>query len=395
VKTFACARCGQRLFFENVTCLQCNRPLGFDPATRRMLTLEGGPEPATAPVTRETIFHPAPFPAAAGPPVRPMRRCANAVEHDVCNWLIPVDDPEPYCAACRLNVTIPPLASPGAPAAWARLEAAKRRLLYTLLTLGLPVRPRSRDPEHGLGFAFKQDVPGEAVVTGHAAGVITINLREADDAEREKLRLELGEKFRTLPGHFRHESGHYYWMRFARAPRWRRAFRTRFGDERADYAAALARHHAEGPPATWADEYVSAYASAHPWEDWAETWAHYLHLTDALETARAHGLVLQRAPKLAPADAGADEFPATLSAWMELTPVLNEINRGMGLPDLYPFVLAPAVRAKLAFVHETIRPRPSDPAAAAAGSAQQQQAGDERGQPAEGQAHDQHASRPR
>jgi hypothetical protein len=200
------------------------------------------------------------------------------------------------------------------------------------------------------------------VVTGHANGLITISLAEADDAERERQRHRMAEPYRTLLGHFRHEIAHYYWSRLiAGSPRLQE-FRGLFGDEREDYAAALQRHYANGPPADWPTHFVTAYASAHPWEDFAETWAHYFHMIDTLEIAHAFGLTVR--PRLSK---GADmatridfdpyhaEMDRIIEAWLPLTFAVNSINRSMGLPDLYPFVLAPTVIAKLTFVHDRIR----------------------------------------
>src|SRR6185436_17928775 len=190
------------------------------------------------------------------------------------------------CRSCRLDKVIPNLANAGAKEGWHRLESAKRRLLYTLIDLGLPVE--------GLAFQFLEDAPGgNKVFTGHEGGVITINVAEADDPFREKMRVQMGEAYRTLLGHFRHEVGHHYWERLVSQSDRLAGFRERFGDERADYDQARQRHYEQGPPADWGTRFVSVYASMHPWEDWAETWAHYLHMTDTLETARAHGVVVR------------------------------------------------------------------------------------------------------
>ena len=123
------------------------------------------------------------------------------------------------------------------------------------------------------------------MVTGHADGVITLDLAESDDVHRERRRAELGEPYRTLLGHFRHEIGHYYWPILVERAGALERCRALFGDERADYGEALERHYADGPPADWAERHVSAYATMHPWEDWAETFAHYLHIRDTLQTA--------------------------------------------------------------------------------------------------------------
>jgi hypothetical protein len=282
----------------------------------------------------------------------------------VCNWLVPAEDPDALCRACRLNLVIPPLADPSARPAWARLEAAKRRLVYSLLHLGLPVEPKGRSPERGLGFSFLQDRQGAPVSTGHEGGVITINVAEADDAFRERVRVSLGEPYRTLLGHFRHEVGHYYWARLVERSRWLARCRDLFGDERADYAAAVKRHYDGGAPPDWPTRFVSAYASTHPWEDWAETFAHYLHMVDTLETARAHGLSVRpeaaagagtlQAPALSTRRLDFHDFDDLLRGFAPVTLALNDLNRSMGLADPYPFVLCPAAVEKLRFVHDVI-----------------------------------------
>jgi hypothetical protein len=202
------------------------------------------------------------------------------------------------------------------------------------------------------------------VVTGHAGGVITLDLHEADDATRESRRAALGEPYRTLLGHLRHESGHYYWQRLIAAQPALEAWRNLFGDERAPYDAALQAYYASGPAADWGQHHVSAYASAHPWEDWAETWAHYLHFADTLETARALGLSGEQvAVEFEPFDAGAlggdaaqaRDFAAQLKGWMELAGALNELCRSMGVADFYPFVLSLGAARKLFFVHRLVQ----------------------------------------
>jgi hypothetical protein len=201
------------------------------------------------------------------------------------------------------------------------------------------------------------------VLTGHSHGVIVINLAEADDAERERRRTALGEPYRTLLGHMRHEVGHYYWSLLVERDAARLdACRRLFGDDREEYSAALSRHYRQGPPPDWQDRHVSAYAAAHAWEDWAEVWAHYLHMTDTVEIAAACGVSLR--PKRADeptlprvtTDAARPEasFDRLLDSWFSLTYLLNNLNRGLGLADAYPFVLSTPVVEKLRFVHETI-----------------------------------------
>jgi hypothetical protein len=249
---------------------------------------------------------------------------------------------------------------PGNKQAWFRLEVAKRRVIYSLLQLRLPLRSRTQDPQHGLAFEFLAGTPAEPVVTGHADGVITLDIAEADDAQREKLRTQLRERYRTVLGHFRHEIGHYYWEQLVRHSAWLHPFREHFGDEREDYQAALQAHYGAGPAPGWEQRYVSAYASAHPWEDWAETWAHYLHMVDTLETAAASGISLQPPrrdePTLEAATAPHPQAPfdRLVADWYPLTYVLNNLNRGMGLPDAYPFVLSGPAVDKLRFVHAVV-----------------------------------------
>jgi hypothetical protein len=244
---------------------------------------------------------------------------------------------------------------------WRKLEIAKHRLFYTLLKLRLPLATRAEDAD-GLAFDFlSNQLSAAPVMTGHAAGVITINLLEANDSERERQRSQMGEPYRTLLGHFRHEIAHYYWDKLVANSPCLDDFRAIFGDERKDYAAALQQHHTNGPPADWPEHFVTAYASAHPWEDFAETWAHYFHMVDTLETAGAFGMRVR--PKLSKGaelattidfDPHLAEMDRLVDAWLPLTFAVNSINRSMGQPDLYPFVLGPAVIVKLTFVHERI-----------------------------------------
>ncbi len=238
--------------------------------------------------------------------------------------------------------------------------------------LKLPIENRTDEPESGIAFEFLADPPETAlndtaeksgpIMTGHNQGVITINIAEADDAEREKRRQQLHEPYRTLLGHFRHEVGHYYWDRLIKGTKQLEPFRKLFGDDQQDYAKSLENHYAQGAPANWQQHFVSSYASSHPWEDWAETWAHYLHMVDTLETAAACGLSLRPGRKDEPTLKNAPEprperigsFDKMIDNWFPLTYVLNNLNRGLGMPDGYPFVLSTPVIEKLRFVHDTI-----------------------------------------
>lgn len=351
MKIFHCDHCDQLIFFENVQCVSCERLLAYLPDLEVVGSLEKTPEGLWC----------SPLERAQG---RRYRLCANYVSHNVCNWAIAADDADPLCQSCRFTSVIPDLTVAGNKESWYRLEMAKRRLMYTLIKLGLPLRNKTDDPDNGLAFAFLADAePTQPrVLTGHTQGVITINVAEANDAEREKLRLQMHEPYRTLLGHFRHEIGHYYWDRLIKNGPRLESFRQAFGDEREDYAQALQVHYAQGPPPDWQQRFISAYAAAHPWEDWAETWAHYLHMVDTLEIAATCGLSLrprrraEPALKAAPNPVGdkPTSFHELLSGWFPLTYVLNNLNRGLGLADGYPFVLSAPVIDKLRFVHEAI-----------------------------------------
>jgi hypothetical protein len=351
MKVFRCDHCRQLVFFENVRCVSCGHPLAYLPD----IGVVGSLDPAEGGLFKSPLSR-----AAAGG----YRLCANYVTNDVCNWAIPADDPDPLCRSCRITTVIPDLDVPGHREKWYKVEIAKRRLLYTLLALKLPVVSKEDDTT-GVAFEFKadpKDPKTPKVLTGHADGVITLNIAEADDAERERVRALFGEPYRTLVGHFRHESGHYYWDRLVKDSPRIGAYRALFGDESIDYGEALKRHHAAGPPADWQARFVSSYASVHPWEDWAETWAHYLHIVDSLETAAACGVRL-RPPRAGdpalraipdPVDEEYEPFDDLMESWLPLTYLLNNLNRGLGLADGYPFVLSGPAVEKLRFVHDTV-----------------------------------------
>jgi hypothetical protein len=288
-------------------------------------------------------------------------KCRNFTEHGTCNWLVRAADGQPYCLSCRLTAIIPDLADPTNRQAWADVESAKRRLLYTLRALRLPVVSKAENPEAGLAFRFLRGSEEAPVTTGHADGLITLNVAEADAAYRENMREKLGEAYRTVLGHLRHEIGHYYWDRLVRDAARVESYRALFGDESASYAGAIERHYDKGPPANWADSFVSAYATMHPWEDWAETWAHYLHMLDTLETAKSHGLTVRVLgstdgnAKVATDELTFADFDALMAGWQAVTVALNSLSRSMGMKDVYPFVLSEPVRNKLRFVHDLIR----------------------------------------
>jgi hypothetical protein len=343
---FHCSVCGQLVFFENSACLRCGSPLGFDPDALELVTLTADVAPM----------------AVAGEPDRRVRRCANTPLAR-CNWLVPGDGSTGVgatglCRSCRLTRTRPNDDEPGAMAAFADAEEAKRRLLFQIFSLGLPLTSRIDDPETGVTFDLLSS-RGQDVVTGHQGGVITLDLSESDPAHREFVRLQLGEAYRTVLGHFRHEIAHYYWPILVTDAGHTDRFRELFGDERESYQAAVERHYASEPPPGWEDTHVSPYATMHPWEDWAETFAHYLHIQSGLETADAYGLSVGEPAVTAARPAGSTISPpgtigAMVEDWLELTYALNAMSHAIGQPPLYPFVLAPRVVEKLGFVHDRI-----------------------------------------
>ena len=328
MRSFACGHCDQLVFFENFVCLHCGTPQGFVPERLALVALEGD----------EAALH----------------RCVNA-DTAHCNWM--VDRVDALCRCCALTRTRPSPDDLEGMQEFALAEAAKRRVVFQLLDLGLP----DVDPDR-LRFDLLSST-AEPVTTGHADGVITIDLAESDDARRERRRRELGEPYRTMLGHLRHELGHFFQPRLvADDLAWERC-RALFGDEREDYQAALERHYEDAAPADWEERFVSAYATMHPWEDWAETFAHYLHIRDTLQTAAEYGVTVHgpravmrdRSLKASPqAGAGERSFAELLENWLPLTYALNAVNRSMGRDDLYPFTLAAPVIDKLSFVHECV-----------------------------------------
>ena len=351
MKLFRCQFCGQLLYFDNTRCEKCGRRLGYIPGAEILSALEPEGDNWRARASKGKLY----------------RFCANA-EFGVCNWLVDANSADMFCIACRHNRTIPDTSIESNVVAWRKIEIAKHNLFYTLLKLKLPLDGRPDQDEakrEHLTFDFLASParPGaENVMTGHDNGLITVALEEADDAERENRRTSMHEPYRTLLGHFRHEVGHYYWDVLVRDGGQLDGFRAIFGDERLDYGQALQNYYAAGAPANWRDNFVSAYATAHPWEDFAETWAHYLHIVDALEMARAFGMHVN--PPLAKEgelEAEVDFQPyrapdvATLvDTWLPLSNALNALNRTMGQPDVYPFILSPAVIKKLGAIHDVV-----------------------------------------
>lgn len=347
MRTFRC-RCDNMLFFDNSVCLRCGHETGFCPACRTITALL--PQPGGAAWRCGN--------AACG---AALDKCANYREHNVCNRCVPVVDgapPAEFCDCCAHNQTIPDLTAPGYAEKWYRLEAAKRRLFYDLDLVGLPYVFDDADPRPKLRFDFKADVAPkrtlwwtmgkkEQVFTGHANGLITINIKEANDAERERLRVNFGEAHRTLIGHFRHEIAHYYWEILVQG-RDEEACKAVFGDhENPTYQDALAAYYKNGPLANWQEQFVSAYATMHPWEDFAETFATCLDMASVLDTAYHHGFTS------APPRFG--DLDGVIAQYKELGIGMNEINRSMGLLDLVPEVLVAPVREKMRYIYELVK----------------------------------------
>lgn len=303
---------------------------------------------------------------------RVYKRCYNHEHHNVCNWMVPVEDTQALCESCRLTDAIPNLSNKRNLPLWFRMEQAKRHLLYTLKKLNLPIMGKSQSSA-GLAFRFLEDIKEDEfgqeltvksrVITGHSEGVITLNLEEAEDASRIAIRQQLNENYRTLVGHFRHESGHYYWDLLINSKQLLEDFRRLFGDERQDYTQALQHYYANGPQPDWYTHCISAYASMHPWEDWAETWAHYLHIVDTLETANEYNVSVRGDSLTNPltddspvdSDHAERSFRVLLADWYNLTTTLNALNRSMGMDDAYPFVIPENAMDKLHFIHNLVR----------------------------------------
>ncbi len=348
MRNFTCPNCGQHLAFENSVCLSCASKLGFSLDEGALLVIASGQDNDHRGAVDSSVY----------------QLCANLHVAE-CNWLVEVDPAGgrdgALCASCQLTRTRPRNEDAGALAAFAAAERAKRRLIVELVELKLPIVGRDQDPEHGLAFDLLSS-ESERVVTGHDKSVITLDLAEGDEVHREQLRIAMAEPYRTLLGHFRHEIGHYYFSRLVGAsPDYLPRFRELFGDPDTDYQQALDRHYSQGAPPGWEQNYVSSYANMHPAEDWAETFAHYLHIRDTLDTSAAFGF--------APSGAGLDRralgssaFDTIIQMWLPLAWGLNMVNRSMGRGDLYPFVLPGPVLGKMEFIHTIIDEVTSDPA---------------------------------
>jgi hypothetical protein len=350
MKLFTCTNCNHPVYFENTFCINCNASLGFVAEILQpvALTAENNGTNTFKEKGKNTLY-----------------KYCNNYQYGVCNWLVAADDETGFCCACALNRTIPDLSKPEYTERWRIIEIAKHRLVYQLLSMKLPLVTKQQNEQTGLVFDFKANETSdknEKVMTGHDNGVITINIAEADDIAREMARKQMDEVYRTLLGHFRHEIGHYYWDRLIDNTNNLEMFRNIFGDDTIDYGEALKKHYQEGSPANWNESYISVYATAHPWEDWAETWAHYMHIFDTLETAYSFGLSVR--PLVAESEKlhaeikkdpyAIKDFETIFRMWIPLTFAMNSLNRSMGLNDIYPFVISEPVKEKMKFIHSVV-----------------------------------------
>tara|TARA_R110002051_G_scaffold298457_4_gene365306 strand:- start:11311 stop:12375 length:1065 start_codon:yes stop_codon:yes gene_type:complete len=350
MKLFQCQNCNSTVFFENYSCEKCGSKLGFLEREMALIALDPTINQWQLSRQNNTLF----------------TYCANH-QHAVCNWLVEVGT-STHCSACELNKIIPNLQIGQNKEKWNKLEIAKHRLIFQLLQLRLPIESKMIYKDSGLCFNFlsNEEAVGENknLMTGHANGVITILLSEADAVLLEKMKKNLDERYRTLIGHFRHEVGHYYWERLIRDNAYLlEQYRDYFGDESVSYSDALDRHYRNGPDVNWQNSFISEYASSHPWEDWAETWAHYFHLMDTLETAYYFGMKVNA--RLAfenpiQMDAFFDpyqesNFEKIIDSCIPLYFAMNSMNRSMGITDIYPFVISDAVKKKMNFIHQIVQ----------------------------------------
>lgn len=377
MKTFKCSCKDQQiLFFESSHCTACDRTVGINGNFDKV-------EPYDFDIKSGQYF------IAAQPKIR-YQKCDNHAEYQACNGMVNMNtfvpseiEGEVLCFGCRFNEIIPDLSVVEHIPLWIKMETAKRRAIYTLKALSLPLLNTNQNPESGLSFDFTtdRDVTDhfvstlknyEAVFTGHDSGHITINLAEANEVARSQTKLAMGERYRTLLGHFRHELGHYYFGKLILGfPEKHALCKQYFGDDELDYQEALDIHYKNGSPENWSENFISEYATMHPYEDWAETWAHYMHIMDTLETAKHFNITGSTSENLDDTEKvedlnlpqGASFFSAQtsisgiLDTWIDFAVILNSLNRSMGLNDAYPFVLTDSVRTKLSFIHHAIHDR--------------------------------------
>ncbi|XAL99175.1 putative zinc-binding metallopeptidase [Phycisphaeraceae bacterium D3-23] len=352
MRTFTCL-CNETLFFDNTRCVSCEREAGFCPACQQLVALvevEEGQYRCGNPACCATLV-----------------KCDNYRIERVCNRCIVLPNAGgSLCDCCRFNAVIPNLNVGDNRSKWRRIESAKRRLFYHLDLLGLPLGDAKDGFDPPLSFDFKEDTgpmwsfddngnsemlnAHEVVMTGHFKGKVTINLREADPVERERLRVQFGELNRSLIGHFRHEIGHYYWELLVKGQR-EDGFKAVFGDHNTPtYAESMQAYYQRGPHANWSNYFASAYASMHPWEDFAETFTAYLEMVAALDTAQHMGIDRMNELDAVPSD----DLDAMCRVYARVGIAFNELNRTMGLKDVLTRPLTRPVIEKMAFVHKLI-----------------------------------------
>ncbi len=355
MRLFNCDHCKSPTYFENLSCLSCNYWLAYEPTESTMVAFEN------------TEVDPDAVEAEALTEDYSLRLCANRTNAACCNWLIDNNQSSKLCQSCQLTSVYPKQDNEAGQLAWTLSEQAKRRWLYTILQMGLRAQPKRKDEADGITFhIIEPNADNTSVLTGHEDGLITINAAESDPVEMESRRAALEEPYRTLLGHFRHESGHYYWQLLVEPNAARLAScRKMFGDDRLDYAEALEKNYQDGPPAEWEKSFISAYAASHPWEDFAETWAHYMHMLDALDLAQAWGLALPNYPNSEIAAFAEQASPETglgplLERWLPLSLFANSLNRTLGHTDAYPFAPSASVIEKLAWIHQLVHEQAQD-----------------------------------
>jgi hypothetical protein len=337
MRIFRCDHCAAIVPFAASECGRCGVALGYVPDDRRLRELSAVESTATFLV---------PGHEAA------MWRCLNAAWG--CNWMLPAGGDSVWCRSCELTRGRPDVDRQDSIEAWMTAEAAKRRLVHELDALALPMEPRSDEAPDGLAFDLVH-VPGETGVTGHRDGIVTLDLAEADDRHREAVRRQFDEPFRTVIGHLRHEIGHHYWNRLVGQTDHLAHFRRLFGDERVDYGNALDAHYATLDGGWDEQRFVTSYAAAHPLEDWAESFAHYLHIVDATDTAAAHDLLPgTRVAFDLDEPCPSPEFAEILAMWQPIADAVNDIAASLGVPAVYPFAPTGIVADKLAFVHHQV-----------------------------------------
>ena len=346
MKLFQCSNCNNPIYFENTSCEKCGNNLGYLNETEEMVSFKAENLPKS-------------------PTDKKLNYCAN-YNLDACNWLVPDSSETTYCEACDTNHMIPDLNYPENKLDWQKIEAAKHRLFYSLHKLKLPTKFTINGQLLNLTFDFLASDPNnpDAVKTGHDNGLITLNIQEANAAHREFIKEQLHERYRTLLGHFRHEVGHFYWDALIKPNQdILNEFRSIFGDDTEDYGQALQNHYKNGAPANWRDSYISSYATMHAWEDWAESWAHYMHMMDMLETSYSFGIEIDpELKKVTSLDVSCDFDPyegadieKIIKHYLPLTYVVNSLNRSMGHQDAYPFIVSEPVIKKFKFIHKVVQ----------------------------------------